>query len=42
MTNTNMAQTYTNFSQQQVLNQVGIAMLSQAQQQPDAILKLLS
>lgn len=41
ITNTNMAQTYTQFSQQQVLNQVGISMLGQAQQQPQAILKLL-
>ncbi|MDQ0191414.1 flagellin, partial [Alicyclobacillus cycloheptanicus] len=29
------------FSQQQVLEQVGISMLSQAQQQPQMILKLL-
>ncbi|RIV20815.1 flagellin [Alicyclobacillaceae bacterium I2511] len=41
ITNTNMAQEYTLFSQQQVLNQVGVAMLSQAQQQPTAVLKLL-
>lgn len=42
MTNTNMAQAYTTFTQEQVLTQVGTAMLSQAQQQPAAILKLLS
>ncbi len=41
ITNTNMASAYTTFSQNQVLNQVGDAMLSQAQQQPAAILKLL-
>ena len=41
ITNTNMAQAYTTFSQNQILNQVGDAMLSQAQQQPGAILKLL-
>jgi flagellin len=41
ITNVNMAQAYTQFSQNQVLNQVGDAMLSQAQQQPAAILKLL-
>ena len=42
ITNTNMAQAYTTFTQDQVLTQVGTAMLSQAQQQPAAILKLLS
>lgn len=42
ITNTNMAQAYTTFTQDQVLNQVGTAMLGQAQQQPSAILKLLS
>lgn len=42
ITNTNMAQAYTTFTQQQVLSQVGTAMLSQAQQQPASILKLLS
>ncbi len=42
ITNTNMATAYTQFSQQQVLQQVGLAMLGQAQQQPAAILKLLS
>lgn len=42
ITDTNMAQAYTQFSQQQVLSQVGIAMLGQAQQQPGMILKLLS
>lgn len=41
ITNTNMAAEYTQFSQQQVLSQVGISMLSQAQQQPGMILKLL-
>lgn len=41
ITNTNMASAYTQFSQQQVLEQVGISMLSQAQQQPQMILKLL-
>jgi flagellin len=41
ITNTNMASTYTQYSQQQVLQQVGLAMLGQAQQQPAAILKLL-
>lgn len=41
ITDTNMAQAYTQFSQQQVLSQVGISMLSQAQQQPSMILKLL-
>ncbi len=42
ITNTNMATAYTQFSQEQVLQQVGLAMLGQAQQQPAAILKLLS
>ena len=42
ITNTNMASAYTQFTQQQVLSQVGLAMLGQAQQQPAAILKLLS
>ena len=42
LTNTNMAQAYTTFTQEQVLSQVGTAMLSQAQQQPASILKLLS
>ena len=42
ITNTNMAQAYTTFTQNQVLSQVGTAMLSQAQQQPANILKLLS
>ncbi|MHB1684780.1 MAG: flagellin N-terminal helical domain-containing protein [Bacilli bacterium] len=42
ITNTNMASAYTQFTQQQVLSQVGLAMLGQAQQQPGAILKLLS
>lgn len=42
ITNTNMAQAYTTFTQNQVLSQVGTAMLSQAQQQPASILKLLS
>lgn len=41
ITNTDMAKAYTQFSQQQVLQQVGLAMLAQADQQPDAILKLL-
>lgn len=41
ITNTNMASAYTNFTQQQVVQQVGLAMLGQAQQQPAAILKLL-
>lgn len=41
ITNTNMASTYTQYSQEQVLQQVGLAMLGQAQQQPAAILKLL-
>ncbi|GMA64514.1 flagellin [Alicyclobacillus fastidiosus] len=41
ITNTDMAAAYTQFSQQQVLEQVGISMLSQAQQQPQMILKLL-
>jgi len=41
ITNTDMAKEYTQFSQQQVLSQVGISMLSQAQQQPSMILKLL-
>ena len=41
ITDTNMAQAYTQFSQQQVLAQVGISMLGQAQQQPGMILKLL-
>ncbi|AEJ44745.1 flagellin N-terminal helical domain-containing protein [Alicyclobacillus acidocaldarius] len=41
ITNTDMAKAYTEFSQQQVLQQVGLAMLAQADQQPDAILKLL-
>ena len=41
LTNTDMASAYTKFSQQQVLEQVGISMLSQAQQQPQMILKLL-
>lgn len=41
ITNTDMAAAYTKFSQQQVLEQVGISMLSQAQQQPQMILKLL-
>ncbi|MHB1627062.1 MAG: flagellin N-terminal helical domain-containing protein [Bacilli bacterium] len=42
ITNTNMASAYTQFTQQQVLSQVGLSILSQAQQQPGAILKLLS
>jgi flagellin len=42
ISNTDMATAYTQFSQQQVIEQVGLAMLSQAQQQPGAILKLLS
>ncbi|KYP81717.1 flagellin N-terminal helical domain-containing protein [Ferroacidibacillus organovorans] len=42
ITNTNMAAAYTQFSQNQVLQQVGLSMLGQAQQQPAAILKLLS
>jgi flagellin len=42
ISNTDMATAYTQFSQQQVVEQVGLAMLSQAQQQPGAILKLLS
>lgn len=41
ITNTNMATAYTQFTQQQVVEQVGLAMLGQAQQQPAAILKLL-
>jgi flagellin len=41
ITNTDMASAYTQFSQQQVLEQVGISMLSQAQQQPQMILKLM-
>jgi len=41
ITNTNMASAYTSFTQQQVVQQVGLAMLGQAQQQPAAILKLL-
>ncbi len=41
ITNTNMAAEYTQFSQNQILNQVGQSMLSQADQQPASILKLL-
>lgn len=41
ITNTNMAAEYTQFSQNQILDQVGQSMLSQADQQPASILKLL-
>lgn len=37
----NMAQEMTNLTQQQILEQAGTAMLAQAQQQPQMILKLL-
>jgi flagellin len=37
----NMAQEMTNLTQQQILEQAGTAMLAQAQQQPQLILKLL-
>jgi flagellin len=37
----NMAQEMTNLTQEQILEQAGTAMLSQAQQQPQLILKLL-
>jgi flagellin len=37
----NMAQEMTNLTQEQILEQAGTAMLSQAQQQPQMILKLL-
>ncbi len=41
ITNTNMAAEYTQFSQNQILDQVGQSMLAQADQQPASILKLL-
>ena len=41
ITDVNMAQEMTNLTQEQVLEQAGTAMLSQAQSQPQLILKLL-
>jgi flagellin len=41
ITDVNMAQEMTNLTQQQILEQAGTAMLAQAQQQPQLILKLL-
>jgi flagellin len=37
----NMATEMTNFTKEQVLQQAGVAILSQANQLPDATLKLL-
>jgi flagellin len=42
ITDVNMAQEMTNLTQQQILEQAGTAMLAQAQQQPQMILKLLN